>query len=55
MMTTATGRWKSASVAWPEARLVRYRAITTMPLARMAATFVANSNSAPRHSPGAPD
>ena len=26
-----------------------------MPLAKMAATFVANSSSAPRHWPGAPD
>ena len=48
-MTTATGRRNAALVAWPGTRPTRYRAITTMPLARMATTFVANSSSAPRH------
>jgi len=54
-MTTATGRRNAGPAAWPGTRPARYSAITTMPLARMATTLVANSNSAPRHWLGDPD
>jgi len=55
MMAMAPRYPKAGAVAWPETWWTRYKAMTTMPLARMAATFVVNSKSAARDWRGAPD
>ena len=57
MATTATAprRRNAGAWVWSEIRWIRYSAITTMPLAKMAATLVVKRRSAPSASWGAPD